>query len=800
MKKPSLKVSNISTWNKNRKKKAKEKEELLRSTEGQGIKLFTLVITLVAMALGMSYLSLFPQPLPILLAALVAFATYKQPKFGMPIGGVILGLGLLYHLSELYFLSFLGDIQVRVAFLVVWMTLFICLPIVFNRYKSALAIDFGILAVVSLFYAPIYFLAIPLIIASAVYFKKYVGLTIIYYVLLSVPLQLAQYYNYIFDIARDDWWVEAGSAPPLFVPLTDIAKDLTVSLGQFRLYDMSKFIFDITGQLTWVPDWNGRTLTDAFAQYLDSVPGIFMFIVIVAGLAVTLVFFTRLLVSEGILGSRDRFFLCFTAVIAAAIIFILLSALQKPLAFRADVGVTTMALGIFSTFLLTLPVLFIEPAPKPQATNQEIIDKTQSLLDKIVALEASIGLAKDSVPVVVTSPQGKALVLKDTSSDILKAATLKLLDQADINEKFNQLGVLEKDREAIENELNGILAEYQIYSIGEFANWTGKLRAAGLKIRTSVNVDFQKEMPLDQRIEAIKQIMDGGKALVKEVSDSMDPIYGIIRPLYDQTLPPKCYAVEYANSKLDQKQAPWIALEALYGALNGWKRQYGSQIQQTMKYLQTSLVPIAELSRQSMVLPAVFGEDAEKVLGYAKRAEGIKQLAQMRAEKYNLDVLDIVSLRDDVVGFIEMANDVLLMLYREVVAEEEAIEGLLPTKDFMWQKNESLRSRLEAATEQMSKPEAQSINLVMERLPRYLGYIDEAVQTLASYAERREFLMNYPLAATAIEEQLKLKPKLLPSDLPFRPHFAAEYLRLYYTTRFGEYMFDKEELALQKRP
>jgi hypothetical protein len=88
----------------------------------------------------------------------------------------------------------------------------------------------------------------------------------------------------------------------------------------------------------------------------------------------------------------------------------------------------------------------------------------------------------------------------------------------------------------------------------------------------------------------------------------------------------------------------------------------------------------------------------------------------------------------------------------------------------------------------------------MQSLPRYLGYIDEAVQTLAAYAERKEFLMNYPLAEAAITEQLKEKERLLPSDLPFRPYFAAEYLRLYYTTRFGEYMFDKENLALEKRP
>ena len=69
--------------------------------------------------------------------------------------------------------------------------------------------------------------------------------------------------------------------------------------------------------------------------------------------------------------------------------------------------------------------------------------------------------------------------------------------------------------------------------------------------------------------------------------------------------------------------------------------------------------------------------------------------------------------------------------------------------------------------------------------------MDEAVQTLATYAERKEFLLNYPLAEAAINEQLRVKEKLSPSDLPFQPRFAAEYLRLYYTTRYGEYIFTK---------
>jgi hypothetical protein len=88
----------------------------------------------------------------------------------------------------------------------------------------------------------------------------------------------------------------------------------------------------------------------------------------------------------------------------------------------------------------------------------------------------------------------------------------------------------------------------------------------------------------------------------------------------------------------------------------------------------------------------------------------------------------------------------------------------------------------------------------MENLPLYLSYMNEAIQTLSVYKERKEFLLNYPLAETAIEELLKVKEKLLPQDLPFQTRFAAEYLRLYYTQRYQEYSFDKDNAVLIKRP
>jgi hypothetical protein len=795
-------MSGLKSWYQTQKQKSKEREEEERKRESSTLRMVAFVVTLVAMAVGMSVLPLFPMPIPILLAFLVAFVVYQYPIVGMPIGGGIIGFGLLYHLANLYFISFLGSTQIRVGFVVFYMTLFVGLPVIFHRYRSVLAIDFGILAVAALFSSSAYFLAIPLILASAVYFKKYVSLTVIYYALISVPLQIVQYFQFTVEpIVRTDWWNTPGSSPPLFISLSQIFSSLSSSMGQFRLYDTSQVVYAITGQLTWVPNFHGRTLAAALSQYLDSAPGIIMFIIIVVGLALGLVFFTRILsgLGGGSGGFSDRIFPCFTATIAAALFFILLGALAQPLAFTASVDAAALALGPLATLLFTFPVVLMDTTPKQTTTIQQITEKLEGLTSKVQVLNDQLNNVKADIPANVSSPEGKILIIQDSLADMLKKSENQYYEPAELDQKFADLEKLDKDISALGSELDTILAEYQNFVNCEYSNWIGKLRDSGLDVKSTLNADFQKEMPLDARIEAIKQTLEAGRNLAKDVMQIAEPIYSIIRSLYDPSLPEKSRAIEFTTQKLEQKEAPWIAIEALYSSLNNWSRQYGAEILASMKYLKDSLTPIANLSGESEFLLPVFGENLPKVLDYAKKAEGMELLVGKKAEKEKLNIVDVVSLKGDIQTFLGIANDVLSMLYTELVSEEDTIERLLPTKEYLWETNSTLRERLKKATETLANPSNYKINQIMENLPKTLSYVDEAVQTLAVYAERREFLLNYPTAEAAIEEQLKTKKRLTPEDLPFQPRFAGEYLRLYYSQRFSEYLFDKENMQLTKK-
>jgi hypothetical protein len=286
----------IDNWWAGTKHKRKETEKKERAAETTRIKILALIFTFVAMALAFSLVPLFPQPLPLLLALLVAFVTWMKPRLGMPVGSIVIGIGMLYHLSaaNINFIAYLGDIPYRVAFTAIFMGLFVALPIVFYRYRHAIIIDFGILAALSLANTSTAFLAIPLILTMAVFYKKDAIIAAVYYALITTPMLVIEYFNGFIaktPASVTEWWKLSGSAPPLFEPLVSTFKAFEMPMESFRLFSANVLSDQIIAQFNTYPDVVGKTLHSAIIQYRDSFPGILLFIVIIVGVVLALMVF-----------------------------------------------------------------------------------------------------------------------------------------------------------------------------------------------------------------------------------------------------------------------------------------------------------------------------------------------------------------------------------------------------------------------------------------------------------------------------------------------------------------------------
>jgi len=157
-----------------------------------------------------------------------------------------------------------------------------------------------------------------------------------------------QYLNLILPIEKWDWWVEPGTSPPVFVPLTEIFTQVQESMLQFRLYDTSKAVYAISDQITGTPPVMERTVLTVLSHYFDSLPGIVLFLFMVIGIVSAFVFLTRMFFAKSNISHGERLLPILSATVGVALFFILASGLQVPLAFRVDINGAQMAIATFA--------------------------------------------------------------------------------------------------------------------------------------------------------------------------------------------------------------------------------------------------------------------------------------------------------------------------------------------------------------------------------------------------------------------------------------------------------------------
>ncbi len=737
------------------------------------------------------------------MAFLIAFGVFLKPQFAMPVGGLMIGLGLMYQLASPYmnFISMLGEPMVRVLVVAVMLYFFVALPLRFHRCEDIIAINIGIMAATLLFFSQTYIFAVPLLLTVAVLFKKTQGgLALSYYAMISVPLQIMQFSEIIPTIQRSDWWLDPLGIPPLYIPLNGVFNGMQDAMTQFRLFDSSKVVGVISSQLTSSPPASASAVGSALSQYLDSFPGIILFLALV----LCLIFVVSTIASEF---NRKSFAMraeiLFPALGAAgvtALFYLLAIAMQRPLAFRAQVNTVQMAIGIVTTILFALPISYVNYAPKKRALIEErsmrVVAKTQELTAKLQAFEALLNKAK-TIPADVSSPEGKMLVIKDKLNDIIAKTKAKLYDPSELDAKFHEMN--EQMSSAIDGltpELGKVVEEYQLRVNYEYSAWLKKLRALGFEAKTAVKADFQKDMPLEARIDNIREILETSRVLADEVSQTVEQTYSIIRTLYDQTLPEQSRTITFARQQLEEKTAPWFATDSLFTALTNWKALYSRDVSKSVEYLLGSLNTLISLDEYAEKLQPALGDRYERIMDCTSRAEDIRR----SVENKTLTVANLPFIKDALDTSLGISMDVLSTLHELMETKEASIENLLPVKEDFWEKNVTLRERTASAIKAIADAPKQELNKTMAELPKALLQISECIDTLVVYGDKEELLLNYPVAKTAIEELLKRKKRVSAEELPFELRYAEKYLKLFYSSqRSGEFSFDEANMILVKK-
>jgi hypothetical protein len=775
-----------------------------RALKQKSLRVLTFTITFIGMMLGLSLIPIFPQPLPLLISFLIAFAAFmNHSRTGMTMGCLVIGLAVVYHMSRINIISQMSTMPlVRIIAIVVIPAVFFILPVIFHRYEDAIAINLGIIAATLLFFNESYYFAIPLIlVAAALYKKTKLGLTVSYYVLISLPLQIMQYLNYVLSLSNPRWWEDPAADPFFYAPLTGILKGIQESMSQFRILEANKIIGTIAGQFTF-SDYNHilQTTQAVLTRYFDSLPGMILFLVIVVGLVSATALLTRELVANSNATHAKVILPALTSASATGLFFLFLIGLQGPLAFRAQINLAQILIGISATSLVTVFASLVNYAPKTSLEMEKlsklILEKAQELLRmRLQVIEWSLNKVKSSISLDVSSIEGRTLMVKAQLEDIISNVQANVYDLSELNEKFDEVDKeMRDDIEKLMFDLEASLAQYQIFVYSEYSSWVRKLDEIGLEVGTPVKTDFQKELPLEMRLALIREVLESGRAITTEVIQVAEQTYDLIRSLYDPNLPEKNLAVTFAKKKLDENTVSWTGLNALFAALHNWQRQYSVEISKSMDCLQNSLNSIVNISTQSERLLPVLGDNFPKLMDLVKRAEDIR----ICMKKKTLNVMNILIIREVLQSSLRIAGEVLLIVQEELASNEKAIESLLLTKDYSWEKNVEWRKQITSEMEMVVNSSNYELSQVMENLPRSLSYLDELVGSIVEYNEKKEILLNYPLAEMAIEELLRQKKQVYAQDLPFNLKYAEEYLKLFYSQKYLEFSFDRENNSLMK--
>jgi hypothetical protein len=787
-----------------RRRKQRKKEEMERALKQKSLRVLTFIVAFVGMIMGLSLIPIFPQPLPLILSFLVAIAALmNHSRTGMTFGCLIIGVGLVYHMSGINIIPQVTPMPwARIIVVVTIPALFFLLPFIFHRYEDAIAINLGIIAATLLFFSETYFLAIPLIlVAAALYKKTKVALTITYYVLISLPLQIMHYLNYVLSLTNNpEWWNDPAADPFLYVPLNGILRSMQETMTQFRFFEANKVLETIGWQITYSAQsdilWNPTQAV--LTRYFDSLPGIILFLVIVGVLISATALFTRELVANSNTVLARSIAAILTSTIATGLFFLFLVGLQNPLSFRAQISLPQIVLGISMATLLTGIASLVNYAPKTSKEIEKqlkmILEKAQELLRvRLQVIDWSLNKVKSGTSVDVSSIERRMLIIKNKVNDIIRNVQTNAYESSELNEIFDEVDkVLRNEIDDLMSDLEALLIKYQKLVYSEYSAWIRKLEQIGLEVETTVKTEFKKEQPLEMRIMFIREVLAAGKSLVAEVIQISEQIYDIIRHLYDPKLPIKSLAIKFAKRQLDENKAPWNALNALFISLHNWEKQYSAETFKSIEYLQKSLTYIDNLSTQSERLLPVLGEDFPKLMSLVKRAEEIK----INMEKKKLDVMNILIIRDVLQSSLSIAEDVLLIIKRELMSNEKAIESLLLTEDYSWERDVTRRKQITSEMEMVINSSKSDLSKVMKNLPKSFSYLDELVDSIVAYDEKKEILLNYPIAELVIKEALTQKNQIYAQDLPFELHYAEEYLKLFYSQKYPELYFDNENTCL----
>jgi len=760
-------------------------------------KLVTFVVTMASMALGFTLIPLLPSPLPIIIAFLVAYAVFKDKIYGAMAGSLIISLGLFYHLSRIGFFQLIHDPVKNTVLMALIIAPFVICPAMFNNNLQIIAMDMGIIAVSLLFFRSTFYLAIPLILVFATIYKgRGIAYTFVYYASISLPLQIMQYLKTF----------EEGMLPPLYTPLDLIYHDIQSQLTTISLDTLKRVFNTITGIMP--PDVVINGEVTAFANFINSIPGMILFFIIMSGLiSVITIMNMRMpdpVKKAAIPGKYVDVLVYILPIVAAAItnlvFFLAIDNLQAPLAFQATVDQSILVGSTTFTILFSAPVAFskyiLDLKEVRSSRSHALIEESGKLLERIEEYNVIIDGLGTSVPENLMDLKTRMLIVEDEAREIEQNAEESIQDLSELDVDLRRIyNELKLDVESFETQLDVALRDFYIKIKFEYLESVGEIRELGLDVDAPEVPELDMDAPLMEKVEHINHIIDSGRVLVEKLIDTSDKIYEIISSLFEPNLPRDSATLQISRQKIDEDE-PWVIIKAILVSLKNWEKQYSADILNATRPINDSIETIIQLSKRKSSLMPLLGDKYELIQNLSEQMTK-RSFAE---EDENLKVLKVILIRDTILSTVNVVGRIIGLLYYHLQDLEFNINLLLPREDYEWNRNMTLTERMNQSLEVINNYERYGIDEIITHLYRVLSYIDEAVDTIEYYNERKEMLLNYPVFQKKITRILDEHGEVRLGDLGVAEKYGIEYLKMYHRTTYSPLTLEETTDSLRRNP
>jgi hypothetical protein len=763
-------------------------------TEKTG-KILAFFITVASMTLAFNLIPLLPSPLPIIVAFLVAYTAYRDPPVGAFTGSVIIALGLFYHLSRIGFFQLFHGPWLRVLIMVVLILPFVIVSASLTDNLAVIAMDMGIIASSLLFFKSVFYLAVPVILIFAtIYKRRRVIVTFSYYMFISIPLQVMQYLKIY----------QAGIPPSLYSPLNIIQRDIQESMRQVSLTEINH-ILRVIGEQLLKPSVNDGALQPALASYVDSLPGMLFFLIIISGLISAAALLTLKLpepLKKSRLPQRYVDVLVYMLPAAAAsfmnvVFFILMGALHTPLAFQADLGLPILIKSTAFTIVLSAPVSLSKYLLDIKEVLGRRIDElkkgSESLLHEVERYLRLIDTIRSPIPSSLSSLKTRMLIVGDELKEVIAKVSVESISLKEVDSLMRRVFTELKDEVTkFHSQLGGGLDEYFIKIKFEYLESIREINELGLKIEAP-EIPDPTDPSLGSKIWCIDEVIESGRVLVEELIATSDGIYEIISSLFEPSLPGDSPVLQISREKSEMDE-PWVIIDAILSSLKNWERQYSAEIVKSTEPIRKSIETIIELSKQDDILLPIIGDRFNMIKTLAK---GLEE-KEFKFGDENLKVLKVILVRDTLLATVEVVARVISIFYDQLKNLEKTISSMLPIEDYEWNRNLTLVDRMDTSLGIIKDYASRSMDDIITHLYRVLSYIDEVVNTLEYYNGRREFLLNYRILEKRIDRLLREKDEVQLEDLGVSEKYGREYLKLYHRSHFKEAPLQRTSDSLRR--